>query len=378
MPQQSPVSVQTTAASPGGGSAGTMYINPAYTERHMLLWVHVKATGATIATFTFAGQTPTLVGSVTGTDCKMFLYELLNPPTGTQNWSISLSVSTDYVLAWELWDYVDQTTPTSGFSTATGNSASSSVSVTGAISRDVVQDGVTTWKQNTLTPGGGQTQRWNLISGSGGGPTANITAAGSTKTGTGTVTLTWTISASTAWVAGAVKVHRTILFAQAAATGLGADTARGAEIYAARASATGLSSDYGRVPAILSCVGSATGLSSATGFPFFRILPVTLEVEQPQAQGFELREHEVQFQYQVLTGNAVGSPPQDTTGWTAALKIPGQPDRVLTNTDAANGIWRYFTVAGEFAPGIYPAVVRFTLPDGTMFDSPPFLVRPYG
>lgn len=354
-----------------------MFINPAYTERHMLLWIHAKSVTATVTAFTFAGQTPTLVGSVAGTDCKLFLYELLNPPSGTQTWSITLSVSTDYVLAWELWDYVDQTTPTSGFSTATGNGTATSVSVAGVISRDVVQDGVTAWKQMTLTPGGGQTQRWNLISGSGGGPTANITAAGSTKTGTGTVAMTWTISATTAWVAAAVKVHRTILFVQGSANGRGADTGRGAEIYAARGSATGLSSDYGRSPAIVQCVGSATGLSSATGFPFFRILPVTLEVEQPQLQGFELREHEVQFQYQVLTGNAVGSPAKDTTGWTAVLQIPGQPDRVLTNTDPANGIWRYFTVAGEFAPGIYAGVVRFTLPDGTIFNSPPFLVRPY-
>lgn len=354
---------------------------PVTSDDHRVLYIRVNIgdTTTTVSTILFDGSTPALMGSVTGAAGQVRVYRVVAPVSGTRTWSIAFSGAVDFVIAFVQWAEVDQVSPDHGFTTASGNSTAPSVAVPSVIARDVVTDAMNAQGNPTAAHGTGQTDVYNLVSGTSVPVTARIGVAGSTKPGAaGSVTMSWTLNSAGKWCTVAWAVSRSFLSAVGSASGLAADTGKGAEIHAAKGSATGLSSDFGRAPAIVSCVGSANGVSAATGFPFFRIIPVTLEIEVPQAQGYQLKEHEVQFQYQLLTGNSVGSPPLPTTGWTAVLQIAGQPDRVLTNTDPVNGVWRYFTIAGEFAPGIYAAVVRFTMPDGTVFNSPPFLVRPYG
>jgi hypothetical protein len=375
---QTVVSTLTVPAMSSSSASGGFAVT---TDDNRVLYIRVNIgdTTITVSALLFDGVAPTLVGSVTGAAGKIYVYRVIAPTSGTRTWSMTLSGSADFVLCFVQWANVDQTTPDHGFTTASGNSTTPSVTVPSCITRDVVSDAVNAQGNPTATHGAGQTDVYNLVSGTSTPVTSRIRVAGSTKPGAvGNVTLTWTLNSSGKWCQASWAVRRADLSVVGAANAKASDTAKMAEIHAAKGSANGLSSDYGRAPADVLCVGSATGVSAATGFPFFRIIPVTLEVEAPQTQGFQTKEHEVQFQYQLLTGNIAGSPPLNTTGWSAVLQIGGQPDRVLTNTDPANGVWRYFTISGEFAPGIYAAVIRFTMPDGTVFNSPPFLVRPYG
>ena len=160
-----------------------------------------NATGTpTVSSVTYGGQTLTQVGgAATGTSGQMYIFSLLNPPTGANNlvvtWSAALSEGA--VVGAVTYAGVSQAAPT-GFVSATGSSTTPSVTVTSGTGQLVfgVVAGRTT---SAYTPAG----LWSAMPYSGQTAGASTNQVGASPS----VTLSWTGS-SAAWVAGGVSLQQ--------------------------------------------------------------------------------------------------------------------------------------------------------------------------
>lgn len=166
-----------------------------------LMLVGISDRNRLVSSVTYGGVPLTLVGenSLNG-NARVALYMLLNPASGTANVVVNFNVVPDYGAVVNVATYsgVDQSSPLGTFASAQNFKNPPTVSVSAAVG-DVVYD-VVAARNSTLIAGTGQTQRWNINSGS------EITGGGSTKPGAATTTTTWTVSGNVDWAIGAVAI----------------------------------------------------------------------------------------------------------------------------------------------------------------------------
>lgn len=146
----------------------------------------VGSVGRTVTGITYNGVALSSLGNIANSvTYRTELWGLVAPATGAHNVVISTGGPGSTIVAGAIsFTGVDQTTPTSGFATATGNSANPAVTVASATG-DMVFAGC-------IDAGGGsisvdQTLRWNLQM-----LTDTPRGAGSTATGASSVTTTFT------------------------------------------------------------------------------------------------------------------------------------------------------------------------------------------
>lgn len=170
------------------------------TGANRLMLVGISQKNRTVTGVTYGSTALTLVGenNING-NARIALYRLDNPPSGTANVVVNFSSSPDRGAVVNVTTYtgVNQTTPLGAFASQQAVSTNPSVNVTAAIG-DLVYD-VVSIRNQPVTVTAGQTQRWNISSGS------EITGAGSTEPGAVTTIMNWT-SASTDWAIGAVAI----------------------------------------------------------------------------------------------------------------------------------------------------------------------------
>ncbi|MCX6049084.1 MAG: hypothetical protein NT075_28620, partial [Chloroflexi bacterium] len=160
----------------------------------------------TVSSVTYNGQTMTSVGTdqiASGTpDGRVYIFYLLNPPTGSHNlvvtWSSALNQGG--VVGAVTYAGVDQTTPLGAFNSASGTSATPGATIVSAANELVfgVVGGRTT---SDFTVTGGGTSLWSARPFSG-----QTAGAGQSRTGASpNVALGWS-GTNTTWVAGGVSL----------------------------------------------------------------------------------------------------------------------------------------------------------------------------
>lgn len=185
-------------------------------EGNRLMLVGISQKNRLVTSVTYGGTPLTLVGeNITNGNARISIYRLLNPASGTANVVVNFSANPDRgaIVSITTYSNVNQTTPLGTFASAQGNSNAQTVNVTSAVG-ELVYD-VVAKRNQALTVGALQTQRWNIQSSS------EMYGAGSTEPGAATNTMSWT-AGSENWAIGAVSIKpstqfNTISFIQAPA-----------------------------------------------------------------------------------------------------------------------------------------------------------------
>lgn len=139
-----------------------------------------------------------------GHEHRVDIWYKLAPAVGTANIVVTLAGGTVESVGGAMSFFnVDQSTPMGTFAGTSGDSTTPSISLS-STTGDVVVDAVSSnGDSSTVTAGSGQTQRWNLFSGTGDG---NEFGAGSTKAGATSVTMSWTLTNANKWAIAAVPI----------------------------------------------------------------------------------------------------------------------------------------------------------------------------
>jgi large repetitive protein len=177
-------------------------------NRLMMVGVSIRPKdGETVSTINYnIGSTNyplTLVGGPTsrGSDARVYIYRLLNPVSGngTVNVTFNNAVDKGAVVGVTTFSNVDQTTPLTTYATANGDNTTPSVNVT-SVSGGMVFDVVAAKITSGLTPGAGQTERWDRNQN-------EIRGASSTEPSSGaSTTMSWTVSKAK-WVMAGVGIR---------------------------------------------------------------------------------------------------------------------------------------------------------------------------
>lgn len=180
-----------------GGGGGTTHVVADQPNRLALLCVMIEGTGSVVNGATYNSVAMTLVSSKNGNGCRVEVYSLVAPATGSHAWAFTLDVGANWVASFQSFYNANQGDPVPTVVTASGNGAAPAISLAsfaGRMNVDaiVVVDPVAA--TTTLTVGAGQTERWNLTQPGLG--LAGIVGAGSTMPGTngGADVMDWTIN----------------------------------------------------------------------------------------------------------------------------------------------------------------------------------------
>ena len=155
----------------------------------------------TVSAISYGGSALTLVGTIAnGTNSRIYIYRLLNPAQGTANLAVTFNNAVDRgaVVAVATFFNVNQSSPLGTFASATGSSTAPSVDVTAATGQ-LVFDVLAVRNTTALTPGAGQSERWDLSQ-------TDIRGGGSTEAGAASTTMNWT-SGDGAWAIGGVAIR---------------------------------------------------------------------------------------------------------------------------------------------------------------------------
>ncbi|HXU10682.1 MAG TPA: hypothetical protein VN898_01845, partial [Candidatus Binatia bacterium] len=159
---------------------------------------------STVTGVTYAGQALTVVGTVSnGGSNHVEMWALVAPPAGTANVVVSLSSSAHVVGGASSFLNVNQTTPYGPFASTTNNTSPITLAVTSAVGEVVIDTVVTNGDVVSLTPGAGQTERWNNFTGTN---ASNARGAGSTQPGAASLTMTWTMGSPKPYSIGAFSL----------------------------------------------------------------------------------------------------------------------------------------------------------------------------
>ena len=183
------------------------------TNRMLLVGIAVDQARTVVSTVKYAGVSMTLaIAGGTGGNPRAEIYSLFNPPAGTNNVVVTLTVS-DQVSAGALsFLGVDPTTPVDATAQLTGNSTTASVPITPVTNNAWIVDALAADKGvaptlGSVSPavaGANRTQQWNLPLGT------SITGAASLYgplNPAGTSTLSWTLSTAKKWSYAAVALR---------------------------------------------------------------------------------------------------------------------------------------------------------------------------
>lgn len=213
----------------GGGAVVSWSHKCQGTNRYLQVFITTDAEADTPVSVTYNGDAMTQIASrVDRANCESFLYELINPDSGTNTITVTMGTTGNIICSAISFVDVHQTTPSGTPSTESANSGTAPSLDISSASDEIVADYVSTLGgAATLTVGASQTERTNLSQ------SASHTQGSSTETGAGTTTMSWTISGAQKFnhIAVAVKPATldgdTLAFAYAdddAGTGASTDT----------------------------------------------------------------------------------------------------------------------------------------------------------
>lgn len=181
--------VGSGATSASGTSLSYNITVPAYTNQALLIWVGVNQ-AITISAVTYAGSATgiTLVDSVAGTDpsaVKCTLYRLADPTAGTNAIAITTSGS-ERIVSGAIVVYNALTSDlTRDVDKAHGYDASTELTLSSAVNDLVVTGAIVFSATNELSPGAGETERFEVYSNGTALRMAGNTQAGDTSVAVG-------------------------------------------------------------------------------------------------------------------------------------------------------------------------------------------------
>jgi hypothetical protein len=197
------VAVDSTSSGRFSGDASLSHTTGTGENRLMLVGLSVSAVSPPSVTATYGGQTLSLVGSRFEGGDGVFIYRLINPPSGTHTVHIDYSSSPGWgsVVGVVTFTGVDQTNPLGGFVSAYADTQYPTVNVSSAAGELVFDTFMEAWAPRSAWAGSNQTQRWMNNDGGGG-----WAGGGSTEPGAGSVTMSWTLNYHSPSVIGAVSI----------------------------------------------------------------------------------------------------------------------------------------------------------------------------
>lgn len=210
--------IAVDATSKGNSNAATS-LTIAHTtgtgaNRLMLVGVTVGSSSSsgsnagTVNSVTYGGAALTLVGVVSESNNRVrsYIYQLLNPSTGTANVVVTLSGATAKPLYAGVTTFtgVNQSTPLGAY-TSRNSSSTTSASLTvssapGELVFDTIAVDGESYSNIALTVGAGQTARWTTNT------TNYLSGGSSTEAGANSVTMSWSWSSSNQYAIGAVAI----------------------------------------------------------------------------------------------------------------------------------------------------------------------------
>jgi hypothetical protein len=191
----------TTSASASTGTSLTInHTTGSNANRLMLVGIGLKRTGVTVTSVTYGGTALTLVGTRVQSDVRIYIYQLINPPTGPADVVVSYSgVPVEGTgVGVTTFSGVDQVTPLGLFAGANGTSNAPSVNATSA-SNELVYAVAAVGGSTSIAPGAGQTELWDRTA-------ADVAVEASTEPGAGVVTMNGTSTGSDDWATGGVSI----------------------------------------------------------------------------------------------------------------------------------------------------------------------------
>lgn len=185
----SPVAVDAVSSASSNGTPifSWSHITGSGTDRLLVVSTSVGDNPATITGITYGGIALTKLRSDvnTGDDTATELWYLINPANGINTITVTMSEGGSAVGGAVSFTGVDQITPFSSNTGATGTGTLASVVVTSATDEMVVSVLAIFEGDSSATPVSGQNERWDLIDDA-------VEGAGSTTTGATSVTMSWT------------------------------------------------------------------------------------------------------------------------------------------------------------------------------------------
>jgi hypothetical protein len=177
-------------------------------NRELIVGIAMFSLAQTVSSITYNGVALSLIGvksSVSGA-CRIELWGLVNPDTGTNVISVTLTGAINSIGCASSYTGVHQTSPTEAFNSAqatNGGAADATVDVTTVADNDWCVDIVAT-DDTAITVGAGQGQRANVTSVAGSGAMSDE----GPKTPAGAVTMSWTdVGAGATWAIGSVALR---------------------------------------------------------------------------------------------------------------------------------------------------------------------------
>lgn len=201
-----------------GGNVSTLNwshtISPG-SSRILIVGLSIDATNASVLAANFAGLLPlTPIGQTNGTDTRVAMYYLLNPPVGTFPISVTLDTSAGIVGGAASFQGVDQATPITAFAGNIGPNDTPTLTVASTLGGVVVDTVAPKSPRRVISAGPGQAIAWNLSA-------TNYSGAGSTMPGDASVSPYWILNGNKAWTMGAVALNPSLVLADVAIAATG-------------------------------------------------------------------------------------------------------------------------------------------------------------
>jgi Right handed beta helix region len=201
-------SITIDAASAVEAAASSVNMNHTVgsgSNRFLIVSVAIERDTDRVTAMTYAGQALTFVGTSVDptTTARVEVWRLIAPATGTNTVSVTFNSLSSVVVAAISFSNVNQTTPIAASQFATGNATlTASASVASATDQVVLATIAADDAANTVTPGSGQTSRWNVMN------AADVIGAGSTKPGSATsTTMSYTLGDNKGWAMGLLAIQ---------------------------------------------------------------------------------------------------------------------------------------------------------------------------
>jgi uncharacterized repeat protein (TIGR01451 family) len=183
--------------------------------RILIVGLSIDVTNASVLAANFAGLLPlTPIGETNGTDTRVAMYYLLNPPIGTFPISVTLNTAAGIVGGAASFQGVDQSSPITAFAGNIGPNDTPIVTVASSLGGFVVDTVAPKSPRRLNSAGPGQVVAWNMSS-------TNYSGAGSITPGDRSVSPYWILNGNKAWTMAAVGLNPSLVLADVALTATG-------------------------------------------------------------------------------------------------------------------------------------------------------------
>ena len=194
-----------------GGTTNVSSLTWAHTvgaasNRILIVAVALRNSSVTVTSVKYGAASLTFVGAVadSGAHVRVEMWKLVGPASGTANIVVTLSAAKRIVGGAISFSGVNPNTPNGTFSSASSTGSTTPSVVVSSTAGELVVDAVAPeGDAGSLTVGGGQTQRWNTLTGTG---SSEVRGAASTEPGAASVTMSWTLGSSKPWAIGAIAL----------------------------------------------------------------------------------------------------------------------------------------------------------------------------